>query len=472
MRDRLQAVGEDYFGGKPIEVCKLYNAHTLILGNSEGYYLLDLDAWYANPGQLFFQAIRQDNGHQGKGIFTNGIWIDHRQDVWMVCSGGALRYSPGALPKDTLMPAVSIDSLEAREHIFTDFSQKIKLGATQNTIRIYFSQEVSPLLLDNTRFRFRLSGDKNWSELYDKEWIDYRNLGPGNYTFELLAEKNGLRSPVKKISFRVSPLLWQNPWFWLGIFILSGTLVLYFRKKETMISRQNLEIEKTRTEMIRVNNEKEKLQMQAILTQLNPHFINNALQWLQIRLDDRDDEEGVSVIAKLSENIRSVFTYSRAQKAFHPLVDELKLTENYLFVQKRRFKDKLHYEMPDQARIQALGEVEIPLLMIQIHVENAVEHGIRNKKENGTLKVSCFQEGEAIVITIEDDGVGRKAAAGMGSTGTGNGTQMLREMQAFYNKQNTQAMSHTYEDGIFEDVAGNTFGTRVTIRLPLNYSYA
>jgi sensor histidine kinase YesM len=205
---------------------------------------------------------------------------------------------------------------------------------------------------------------------------------------------------------------------------------------------------------------------------LNPHFINNALQWLQIRLDNKDDEEGVSVIAKLSENIRAVFSHSRAQTNVHSLRDELKLTENYLYVQKRRFRDKLQYELPDVACLHELMVFPIPLLMIQIHVENAVEHGIRNKKTPGTVSVRCVQEGDALMITIEDDGVGRNAAKKIGSMGTGNGVLMLQEVQSFYNTQNDQVISQTYTDDICIDEAGNRFGTRMTIRIPLNYTYA
>jgi len=274
-------------------------------------------------------------------------------------------------------------------------------------------------------------------------------VGAGNYTFEVLADKNGLRSPPASIQFQISSVLWQNLWFWLAIFGFLIIIGLFFRQKEIELQQNELDLEKNRMHMNNIVKEKEKFRMEAILNQLNPHFINNALQWLQIRLDNQGDEEGVAVVGKLSENIRAVFKNSRAKKAFHSILDELRLTENYLYVQKRRFGTKLNYKMPNQASLQDLEGINIPMLMIQIHVENAIEHGLRNKLEGGTIRVSCKKEMDFVFITIEDDGLGRKVAQKMRSYGTGNGVKMLKEMESFYNQQNELPISQVYEDGIF-----------------------
>jgi sensor histidine kinase YesM len=213
------------------------------------------------------------------------------------------------------------------------------------------------------------------------------------------------------------------------------------------------------------------IQVQAIVNQLNPHFINNALQWLQVRLDRNNDKEGIGVVGKLSENISTVFRNSRNQKAYHALPNELKLAENYLFIQKQRFKDMLDYEMPDEDILQSLEDVNIPLLMIQIHVENAVEHGIRNQAKGGSVKVNCNDEKDYIIIHIEDDGVGREAAKKIGSKGTQNGTKMLQELEIIYNKQNNFEIKQFYEDEIFETTGGVKYGTRVILQIPKQYNY-
>ncbi len=203
---------------------------------------------------------------------------------------------------------------------------------------------------------------------------------------------------------------------------------------------------------------------------MNPHFINNALQWLQVRVDE--DEEAVRVVGKLSENISTVFKNSRIKRAYHSLKEELKLTENYLFIQKCRFGEKLSYEMPDEETLAKLENMNVPLMIVQIHAENAVEHGIRNKNNGiGRVSIKILEETDYAVITIEDDGVGRAAAQKIGSKGTQNGTKMLQELELIYNKQNALPLEQRYEDGIFVDAAGERFGTRVIVRMPKQYNF-
>ncbi|MBK8564423.1 MAG: hypothetical protein IPN76_14075 [Saprospiraceae bacterium] len=94
-------------------------------------------------------------------------------------------------------------------------------------------------------------------------------------------------------------------------------------------------------------------------------------------------------------------------------------------------------------------------MIIQIHVENA-EHGIPQQNDGGgKVSIGLREDGEYIVIQIEDNGVGREAAKKIGSEGTQNGTLMLKELETIYNLQNRLPISQRYEDGIFTDETGN-----------------
>ncbi len=467
--NELALVASDYLGESMIQVCKLYDEHTLIIGNKKGYFLLDLDAWYATPRQLLIHSYNSKNGNNAGHINQNGVWIDHNKDIWLTGNKGVVRFNPTLLTKDKAIPTIIIDSLEVGEKRFFAFDTKIKLESTERTLRINFSHAPNPLYYDNIHFRYRLSGDSDWSKLTNQTFIEYLNLSAGDYTFEVIAEKNGLRSAPKKLKFLIPKVLWRNPLFWTTIFAFLLAVALYYLKKEKEIYERELQIEKNKVQM--ANLKKEKLQVQAIVNQLNPHFINNALQWLQVRLDDNDDKEAVSVVAKLSENISSVFKNSRAEKAYHSLPNEMLLVKNYLFIQKRRFKNDLQYDISDFEHFEKYEDINIPLLMIQIHVENAVEHGIRNKKGGGKIKLTIEEETNMVLVKIEDTGVGRKAAHKIGSKGTQNGTKMLKELETIYNKQNELAISQVFEDDIFSDEMGNRYGTRMIIRLPKTYNY-
>ncbi len=247
-------------------------------------------------------------------------------------------------------------------------------------------------------------------------------------------------------------------------------VLLFLYNKQRSIQAQKLALSQKETEVELMSKEKDKLQVQAIVNQLNPHFINNALQWLQVRVDD--DLEAVKVIGKLSENISTVFRNSRKQINYHSLKEEIQLTNNYLFIQKCRFGDKLNIEVPGIDTLAVLETYNVPIMMVQIHAENAIEHGIRNNDNGGgTVKIEVTDEGNSFIISVSDDGVGRDKSKLIGSKGTQNGTKMLSEIEKIFNKQNKLKISQQYIDGIYRDSEGLYYGTKVIITIPKQYNY-
>ncbi len=469
MYAHLRRIGAEYTGDDLMTVCRLYDERTLILGNAKGFYLLDLEAFYKEKAVRIRSFVRP-TGHLVGSINQNGIWIDRDKNIWLTGSQGVTCFRPQLFNSDTLPPVVRLDSMVAGGEIFHDFSGNIIVGSSPGWMRIWLGHKVETSLLNNVRFRYRLDGDSIWSVLSNGNMIELSDFTLGKHTLRIIAEREGYQSVPTSIQFFILPFWLRNPSFWLaivGVLALAGALL---RRNEQKIHQQQLQIEKSKTEMEAMSKEKDKLQVQAIVNQLNPHFINNALQWLQVRLDD--DQEAVGVVGKLSENISTVFKNSRNKKAFHPLRDELKLAENYLFIQKCRFRDKLHYEMPDEASVQKVEAVDVPLMMVQIHVENAVEHGIRNKPTGrGSVRITLREDDDYVVFTIEDDGVGRATAKKIGSQGTQQGTKMLQELEVIYNRQNRLPIEQTYEDNICVDDEGKLHGTRVVVRVPKNYNY-
>ena len=177
--------------------------------------------------------------------------------------------------------------------------------------------------MDNLRYRIRWLTQKDtssWSNLLDINEYRYQDLAPQvAYTFEVIVEKNGLRSEPARAHFKIKLPWFRSYWFWLGLIILLGSMVLFIFIREQQIFEKDIAIEREITKTAQLKQEKDQLKVEAIVNQLNPHYINNVMQWLQIRFDKLGDEEGVKVIGKLSWNIRTVFKYSRAKKtlSFH-----------------------------------------------------------------------------------------------------------------------------------------------------------
>lgn len=466
----LQQIGLDYTGAGAVTALKLYDAHTLLIGNALGFFLLDLDAFYAHPQRVIIRTYNLKNGNALGAVEQNAVFITREKQVWFLGAQGALRFDPRLTSFDTMTPSVHIDSLRTDRDTFTDLSGFTQLGSGPQRVHIYFHHDLNPLLLDNIQFRYRLNGDSAWSALSEMPWVEFPRLAPGHYRLEVLAEKYGLASLPASIEFQIAPVWWLNPWVWFLTLLTVIGLAIYLRNKERKIASQKIQLEKSKTEMALLSKEKDKLQVQAIVNQLNPHFINNTLQWLQVRVDE--DEEAVRVVGKLSENIAAVFKNSRQKKPFHALQSELKLAENYLFIQKCRFRDRLQYDLPTESEMQNMGDINVPLMIVQIHVENAVEHGIRSKTDGtGRVQITLCADEEYITIRVTDDGVGRVAAQQIGSRGTQNGTLMLKELATIYNRQNDLPIEQEYEDGIFTTPEGKPYGTRVIICIPKIYHY-
>lgn len=107
-------------------------------------------------------------------------------------------------------------------------------------------------------------------------------------------------------------------------------------------------------------------------------------------------------------------------------------------------------------------------MILQIHCENACEHGLRHQENGGSINIIIKDQLDFIYCTIEDDGVGRFRAKEIGSKGTQQGVKMLNELIELYNHQNSVPLKQWYEDDLFTDSDGQKYGTKVHIIIPKN----
>ncbi|HEX2190945.1 MAG TPA: histidine kinase [Longimicrobiaceae bacterium] len=204
-------------------------------------------------------------------------------------------------------------------------------------------------------------------------------------------------------------------------------------------------------EAVRLRSSLAEARLQALKTQLNPHFLFNALNSVST-LMHRDVDAAERVLARLSEVLRMTLQDRDAQEV--PLRRELALLEPYLEIEQTRFSDRLRVvSRIDPEALDAL----VPHLMLQPLVENAIRHGISPRAGPGTVEVVAELVDGGVVLTVLDDGVG--VGAGNGG-GTGVGLSNTRDR-----------LRHLYGDAgalVVEPAPGG--GTRVTVSLPLRTS--
>ena len=141
-------------------------------------------------------------------------------------------------------------------------------------------------------------------------------------------------------------------------------------------------------------------ELQALSSQINPHFLYNTLDTIIWMAEFQDSQRVVQVTKSLATYFRLALNQG---KDLICLSDEINHVRQYLFIQKQRYGDKLEYEIAEDP---AFGNLVLPKLVLQPLVENALYHGIKEKEGQGHIKLSVQKQDTGVVIRIEDDGVG------------------------------------------------------------------
>jgi tetratricopeptide (TPR) repeat protein/anti-sigma regulatory factor (Ser/Thr protein kinase) len=205
------------------------------------------------------------------------------------------------------------------------------------------------------------------------------------------------------------------------------------------------------------------LALKSLRSQMNPHFIFNALNSVNHFVAQQDERTANKFLSEFSLLMRLVMENS--QEDFISLQSEQEILTLYLKLEHYRFRDKFDYEIINDQTINSEA-IEVPPMLIQPYIENAVWHGLRYKEEKGKLVLRFSQDPENLVVEITDDGIGRKKSQDLktvnqkkhNSTGLKNIQERLSIINTVYNANYRVSISDL-DDGQ---------GTHVKIFLPLN----
>ncbi len=195
------------------------------------------------------------------------------------------------------------------------------------------------------------------------------------------------------------------------------------------------------------------LALKGLRSQMNPHFIFNALNSVNNYIARNDERSANRYLSDFSMLMRRVLENS--EKDFIPLSEELELLELYLKLEHDRFPDKFDYSVVVDPEVDPEA-FRIPPMLLQPYLENAVWHGLRYKEEKGLLKVSIRPLApKALTITIADDGIGRKRSADMKtrnqqrqkSRGMGNIRKRIGILNRMYGDKITVSVYDLQPDG-------------------------
>ena len=207
-------------------------------------------------------------------------------------------------------------------------------------------------------------------------------------------------------------------------------------------------------------------QQKLFRSQMNPHFIFNSLTNIQHYIFSKDSYTAGKYLAIFAKLMRNILNNSRLEKI--TLRTEVETIQQYLDLQKLRMEEKLEY-MLDLAEDLDLETMEVPPMLAQPFIENAIEHGLRNKEGVGHLSVRIRQHARSLVYEIEDDGIGRSKAAEFMEARHEEHQSMAvsltrSRLQNLWGRKQVKAL----EIIDLTDAIGNAAGTRVVMKVPVS----
>lgn len=377
-----------------------------------------------------------------------------------------LKFNPAEFRFNTAIPGIYITqmSVAGKPLSFSrpvNQSGAIELHYPQNSFSCNFT--VPDFFNGNAvRFAYRLTGvDADWVSSGNRDFLSYSNLAPGSYTLQIKAANSDGVWNEKGISLtiKVLPPFWETLWFRvllillvaLGIYALFIFRVSNIRKKEALKTQINKQMADMRLKVLR--------------TRINPHFMFNALNSIQECIYTQKTEAASKYLSKFSLLLRQILEQS--ENTFITITDEIKILTLYLELESIRFDDRFTYHINNET--QESDFLKIPPMLVQPFVENALWHGLRDKKGEKKLAVTFSAVGEFIHIIIEDNGIGRKAAKSISPTFEGKkqsfGIKISEEEMQMMGTLSKQKPEVKIEDLVSE--TGEPEGTRVLLSVPV-----
>ncbi len=349
----------------------------------------------------------------------------------------------------------NIDTLPKAYHNFSYNFNNIRIGfeapAFKNTSDIVYHY-----VLTN-------SIDSIFSNTKIRE-VDFLSLSPGNYTFSVTAVhvSEGISSKPILMKFTISNPYWQMWWFQLIIILIIAVLV------SAMIKRQIRVIKKREETKTAFNKQLIQFEIKALRAQMNPHFIFNVINSIQDYILKNDARSAQKYLTKFARLVRLILDNSIKSEVV--LAEELKLAELYIELEQQRFENKFEFLLRVEEEVDT-EEIVLPAMIIQPYLENAIKHGIRYLPKQGRLILKIVKRNQSIIITIEDNGVGRAASAESNKTSVREhvsyGTIITSKRIDAYNMAYSSNITAEIVD--LKDADLSATGTRIILSVPIKY---
>jgi ligand-binding sensor domain-containing protein len=412
----------------------------LVCNTNDGVYFLDIKAFVEQKKEIV-RCFNQHNGYLGHIQGEESLYVDSKGNVWVSATDMVTKISPSELDFSVKPLQPYVTQINNENITYRDYKQTIELPYGINTAKIFF-EAVGFQRPFNAEFSYKLDNG-NWSEWRQEEFAVLDNLSSGLHAFFVRTRPSGTTDETEiratNIQFKVSIPFYRASYFPVlavtSLFLIIFAAWYFLRKQQQNAAeeqRKQADIVKERTQQMKY------LEIQTLQSQLNPHFIFNVLQVIQTRIFDDNREAAAKLIVDLGNLIRrflesSVFLgLDKIRNSEISLQQEISMLKSYIEFEQMQFTDRFTYSIEIDETLD-LDNIQIPPMLIQPYVENAIKHGILYEKDRKCTLLISFVKNDynMLVCRIIDDGVGRKRAKEIQQSHIqmykSRGTQILEE---------------------------------------------
>lgn len=455
-----------------VKELKSVDSTGLFVGMVGAIAYLDIQQFFKED-TLIFQYYDQSNGFLGMEVQENGSCLLSDGTILMACTDMLVHFDPAknhltniADPYLRLTGVNFLDNdlrWQKASLVKHPSNQKVHFRNSQKNLQFQF-KAITMNAGQKIKYRYKIEGLNNdWLQPTSERNANFTFLPPGDYTFTVNASNNlgQWTDNSTNFGFTILPPWWRNP-----VMIMLGVIAILFLIGLIVY----LLVEKIKGEKVKkIRNQKRiaELKLEAIRSQIEPHFIFNIMNTLGSSIFKGDPVQAYSTLTKFAKLIRQ--SIENNNKSYTSIDMEIDFVKSYLDLQSQRFNNQFTYYINRGATVP--GYLCIPRLLIQNLVENALKHGIAGLKEGGEIKVDLKMINDNLIIMVEDNGVGRRIASKRKDNNTGIGLSVNQELLDIYNQYNKEKIELKIIDLFEDETHAKPSGTRVWVKIPSSYSY-
>jgi len=429
----LKKISRASIPGNSISFLKEFNG-SLLIGTEKGLTIYKDERYiFLNEEQGLKQPLLST------AVIENNLVVGSENGYFNINLNAVI--DPQPLINQIKLEEIFINNNEyASEEIFN--REQISLSYDQNTVLLKFSTNAHPYP-HKLKYQYRINETENWSNTTSSPEIFLPFLPAENYHVDvkILDGSTGLSYIQKLINLKIQPPFWKTWWF-AALVLVSVLIIVYGIYSYQIKQNQEFEAQKGL-----IQKRFEETKMEALLAQMNPHFIFNAMNSIQYYIMENDIDNATVFLGDFSKLIRLNLDHCTKPKIL--LIEEIEYLQSYIRVENTRFNNKINVSTDIDPEIDPY-EIEIPTMLLQTFIENVFVHAFPPEVSNPTLKISFELFSEKLLhCKIEDNGIGYSTSAS-NKLHQSKGVNLVKERLALlgYDVEKALQIKSTEKEGV------------------------